>query len=186
MPGPDIYFLTLHEPYQDPADQQPIDCTIVHAQTLLHPLLPQPGAGRVYRCLVEAPGRSPGCLVPLSTLTFELGGGRLWGKVADWEAVSASVAQLARRRHCDSLRIGLPQVAAVLMGGGPTTRHAIYVTDGTQFTAGGPERQRELDNLAAHVHSFADQQPFWTGDNLVSPPAQPARMPYEPAVPARH
>jgi hypothetical protein len=50
----------------------------------------------MYRCLTEFPSRTPGCVVPLSTLTFELDGGRLWPQVADWEAVVAAIVNLTR------------------------------------------------------------------------------------------
>ena len=50
---------------------------ITHARSFLHPDLSQPDGGRVYRSLTEAPGRVPGCLVPLSELDYELCGGRL-------------------------------------------------------------------------------------------------------------
>ena len=58
--------------------------------------VPQPDGGRMYRCLTEFPSRTPGCVVPLSTLTFELDGGRLWPQVADWEAVVAAIVNLTR------------------------------------------------------------------------------------------
>ena len=73
----DVYLLALHEPYQSPQHPAPINATIVHALTLLHPAVPQPDGDWMYRCLTEFPGRTPGGVVPLSTLTFELDGGRL-------------------------------------------------------------------------------------------------------------
>jgi hypothetical protein len=85
----DVYLLMLHTPYQSREHEVPIDATIVHARTLLHPAVPQPDGGRMYRCLTEFPARTPGCLVPLSTLTFELDGGELWPQVADWERVGS-------------------------------------------------------------------------------------------------
>ncbi|MET7997892.1 hypothetical protein ABZU76_44115 [Amycolatopsis sp. NPDC005232] len=74
--------LALHEPNQSQQGQM-INATVVHAKTLLHPRVPQPDDGRMYRCLTEAPGRVAGSLVPLCTLTFELAGGQLWPQVAD-------------------------------------------------------------------------------------------------------
>jgi hypothetical protein len=41
----------------------------VHVRTLLHPALPQPDAGRVYRCLTEFPGRVPVATCPCPTWT---------------------------------------------------------------------------------------------------------------------
>jgi hypothetical protein len=39
----DVYFLTLHEPYEAPEHPVPINATIVHALSLLHPAVSQPG-----------------------------------------------------------------------------------------------------------------------------------------------
>jgi hypothetical protein len=77
----DVYLLILREPYQSAENPVPLDATIVHALTLLHRAVPQPDDGRMYRCLTEFPSRVPGCVVPLSTLTFELDGGSLWPQV---------------------------------------------------------------------------------------------------------
>lgn len=94
----DVYLLTLHEPYRAPNHPVPINATIVHALTLLHPVVPQPDGGRMYRCLTEFPGRTPGCLVPLSTLTFELDGGALWHRIGDWERAVEAVVHVARNQ----------------------------------------------------------------------------------------
>ena len=59
----DVYLLMQHEPYTSSEHPVPIDATIVHALTLLHPAVPQPDGGRMYRCLTEFPSRTPGCLV---------------------------------------------------------------------------------------------------------------------------
>ena len=93
----DVYLLTMHDPYDEPGAPAPVNGVIVHALTLLHPDLPQPDAGRIYRCLTEFPGRTPGCLVPLSTLNYELDNGRLWPEIADdWRAVMRALVALTR------------------------------------------------------------------------------------------
>jgi hypothetical protein len=176
----DVYLLALHEPYQSPQHPVPINATIVHALTLLHPAIPQPDGGRTYRCLIEFPGRTPGCVVPLSTVTFELDGGRLWPQVADWERVVDAVVHIARRQGCDAMPMGLPQLTAVLVGGGPNTVHELHHPDGSRSQAGPVDRQRHLEELAGHVHRFAAEGPFWPGDNLVPPPREPRKMPYQP------
>lgn len=176
----DVYLLALHEPYQSAQHPVPINATIVHALTLLHPAVPQPDGGRMYRCLTEFPGRVPGGVVPLSTLTFELDGGQLWPLVADWERVVDAVVRIARRQGCDAMPMGLPQVAAVLVGGGPNTVHELYHPDGSRSQAGPVERQQHLDELTGHVRQFAVEGPFWPGDNLVSPPREPHVLPYKP------
>jgi hypothetical protein len=176
----DVYLLVLHEPYESPEHPVPIDATIVHAVTMLHPAVPQPDGGRMYRCLTEFPSRVPGCLVPLSTLTFELDGGRLWPQIADWDAVAAAVVSLSRARDCDALPLGLPATTAALMGAGPTTSVAIHHPDGSRSVVGGAERQACIQELADAVRSFAASGPLWPGDGLIAPPAEPAVMPYQP------
>jgi hypothetical protein len=53
----DVYLLALHESYTSPDHLVPIDATVVQALTLLHPAVPQPDGGRIYRCLTEfSPG----------------------------------------------------------------------------------------------------------------------------------
>jgi hypothetical protein len=178
----DVYLLVLHEPYESAEHSVPVDETIVHALTLPHPLVPQPDGGRMYRCLTEFPSRTPGCLVPLSTLTFELDGGRLWPQVAEWEAVTDAVVRLSRTRTCDAFPVGLPPVAAALLGSGPATTVTVTVhrPDGTRQVVGGPERQGYIDELADIVRSLAARGPFFPGDGLTDPPAQPEVMPYKP------
>lgn len=176
----DVYLLVLHEPYQSPEHPVPIDATIVHARTLLHPAVPQPDGGRMYRCLTEFPSRTPGCLIPLSTLTCELGGGQLWPQVADWEAVVAAIVSLSRAGACDAIPLGLPPAAALLLGAGPATDLTVYRPDRSRSVIGAPERQEYIEELAGAVRSFVAQGPFYPGDNLTPPPAEPAIMPYEP------
>ena len=77
----DLYFLTVRECPPGRLLRVPAGglaaAVITHARSFLHPDLPQPDGGRVYRSLTEAPDRVPGCLVPLSELDYELCGGRL-------------------------------------------------------------------------------------------------------------
>jgi len=176
----DVYLLALHEPYQSPQHPVPINATIVHALTLLHPAVPQSDGGRMYRCLTEFPGRTPGEVVPLSTLTFELDGGQLWPRVADWERVVDAVVHIARHQGCDAVPMGLPQLTAVLVSGGPTTVHELYHPDGSRSQAGPVERQQHLDELTGHVRRFTAEGPFWPGGNLVAPPRKPRVLPYKP------
>jgi hypothetical protein len=176
----DIYLLTLHEPYVSPQHSMPINATIVHAATLLHPAVPQPDGGRIYRCLTEFPGRTGGCVVPLSTLTFELDGGALWHQVGDWERVVGAAVEVARTRGCDAVPLGLPQVAVALLAGGPHTVLELSYPDGRRSSVGPAERQQQLDELTGYVHRFAAQGPFWPGDNLVAPPHEPHTLPYKP------
>jgi hypothetical protein len=91
-----VYFLMVHEPYEDPGAPAQVNGLIVHAAALLHPSLPQPDAGRVYRHLTEFPGRRTGCVVPLTQLKHELDDGRLWPRVTDWKTLTATLIALSR------------------------------------------------------------------------------------------
>ncbi|GAA2225365.1 hypothetical protein GCM10010413_19970 [Promicromonospora sukumoe] len=182
MAAKDVYLLALHEPYQSAAHPVPINATIVHARTLLHPAVPQPDGGRMYRCLTEFPGRVEGGLVPLSTLTFELDGGRLWYEVADWEAVVEAVVKLSHSGECDAMPLGLPQPVGALLANGPRVQLDVYSRNGPA-TLGPADRERELNVLTAHVREFLLDGLFWPGDDLVEPPRRPRKMPYRPMRP---
>lgn len=99
------------------------------AGLLLHPAVPQPAGGRTYRCLTEFPGRTPGSVVQLSTLTSELDGGALWHQIGDWERVLEAVVKVARTGRCDAVPLGLPDVAAALLAGGQQTVHELHHPD---------------------------------------------------------
>lgn len=66
-----------------------------------------------------------------------------------------------------------------LLSGGPHTTQNLHYPDRVEVV-GAPERQELLTNLARHVAKFAAEAPVWPGDGLVTPPATPARMPYQP------
>src|SRR5215471_14008474 len=53
----DVYFLTVHEPYEIPGAPAPVNGVIVHALTFLHPGLSQPDA-RLLRVDAAGPGPS--------------------------------------------------------------------------------------------------------------------------------
>ena len=86
----------------------------------------------MYRCLTEFPSRTPGCLVPLSTLTFELDGGLLWPEIANWKRVVDAVVRLVQDKACDAMPLGLPSVAAASLANGPYTEVNVYRPDGKQ------------------------------------------------------
>jgi hypothetical protein len=181
----DVYFLALHEPYQSAEHPVPINATIVHAKTLLHRAVPQPTGGLMYRCLTEFPVRFPGCVVPLSTLTYELNGGEGWDQIGDWEPVVTAVVQLARQGMCDAMPLGLPPVAAGPLAHGPATVLTVGSPNKRPTQVGPADRQYHLDQLTQAVRGNVAQGPFWPGDDLVTPPRQPAVLPYQPYSPHR-
>lgn len=176
----DVYLLCMHEPYESADHPVPINATIVHAATLLHPQIPQPDGGLMYRCLTEFPGRTPGCVVPLSTLTYELDGGRLWERIGDWEGVTDAVTTLVRAGRCDALSMGLPQLTALSLANGPTADVCARHPDGGQSRLGPADRKRHLDELTGHLRANIAQGQIWPGDGLTAPPAHPVALPYRP------
>lgn len=176
----DVYFLALHEPYSAPEHPVAINATIVHARTLLHPSLPQPDGGLMFRCLTEFPDRVAGCVVPLSTLTYELGGGALWHEIGDWERVVEGIVRLSRERQCDAMPLGLNSRATAVLGNGPYTEHTMHYVGGPRETYGPADRRAEIATMTRHVEDFVAGGPFQPGIGLIRPPLEPAVLPYRP------
>ena len=88
--------------------------------------------------------------------------------------------RLSRTGACDAFPVGLPPVAAALLGSGPATTVTMHRPDGTRQVVGGPERQGYIDELARTVRSLAARGPFFPGNHLTAPPTQPIAMPYKP------
>ena len=178
----DVYFLTLQPPYEEPGAPGPVNALIVHAATLLHPRLPQPDAGRMYRCLTEAPGRARGCLVPLSVLDWELAGGTLWRQVGDWQAVTRSLAGLARTKTLfESKPLVLTAPAVGLLSAPPGAEVRLITPDGV-IVLGDAHRARLMSALASVLPEPAGHPPLWPGDGLLPPPPDPPAMPYRPCA----
>lgn len=142
--------------------------------------MPQPYGGLVYRWLTEFPSRTPGCLVPLSTVSFELDGGRLWSHVGDWEAVVEAIARRRGTRAATPWVMALPELTLAMLAGGPTTTLHVTGIDGRRSVLGGHDRQDHLDRLKGQLDAMLATGPFWPGDDLVAPPRTPLVMPYQP------
>jgi hypothetical protein len=184
----DVYLLLVHEPRTHPVrGVGEVNVVIVHALTLLRSDLPQPGGARIYRCLTEFPGRIPGCVVPLSTLAYELDNGRLWPQVADWKAVSEAVVRLAftpGQGQCRSLPMRVDYPYDALLAGGPyaVIRHdaASDSCDLDGPVLGTGHRRALLNLLADRVADRSPRAEVWAGGATIPPPADPAVMPYQP------
>lgn len=195
----DVYFLIVHEPRPHPASfGLPVNVVIVHALTLLRADLPQPDAARIYRCLTEFPGRIPGCVVPLSALTYELDDGRLWPQVADWQAVTEAVIRLALnpdrgQRPCRSYPLTVDYPYNALLAGGPYTvirqdpasdpndlDDLDDVDDVDDPILGTRHRRAFLNLLADQVAHDSPRPEVWADGNLIPLPADPPAMPYQP------
>jgi len=184
----DIYLLIVHEPRPHPVlGVGQVNVVIVHALTLLRSDLPQPGAARMYRCLTEFPGRIPGCVVPLSTLAYELDNGRLWPQVADWETVSGAIVQLAFTSgpgRCGSLALQVEHPYDALLARGPyaVIRHdaASDSCDLDGPVLGSSHRRALLDLFADQLADCPPRAEDWAGGEISPPAAEPAVMPYQP------
>jgi hypothetical protein len=184
----DVYLLLVHEPRPHPvlAGGQ-VNVVIVHALTLLRSDLPQPDAARVYRSLTEFPGRVPGCVVPLSTLAYELDNGRLWPRVGDWKAVSEAVVSLAftsGQGQCRSLPLHVDHPYHALLADGPyaVIRHH-DASDSCHLDGqvlGTSHRRGLLSLFADRVADWSPRADVWAGGETILPPADPAVMPYQP------
>jgi hypothetical protein len=130
----------------------------------------------MYRCLTEFPGRSDGCIVPVSTLTAELDGGLFWPLVADWERVVEAIARLSRGRFCDAMPLGLPADMAGSLSSGPDTALTVYYADRREIL-GPEERPALLRQLENSLRAMVNQRPFWPGEDLLEPPAEPRLNP---------
>jgi hypothetical protein len=184
----DVWFLMVRDPLSPVRSLTDLPAgmaVIVHARTLLHPALPQPDAGRVYRCLTEFPGRVPGCLVAVSDLDYELCGGRLWADIADRHQVLSALARLTAGPHrCDCLFLSVWPRDAELLNGGPFSHWQVLTsTGGEAYVAaaeGTAERRALLASLEQTVRCLAAGRDWWPGGNLLPPPQDPAVMPYQP------
>jgi hypothetical protein len=178
---PDVYFLAMHSPLEEPGAPAPVNGLIVHALTLLHPWLPQPDGGRIYRCLTEFPGRVPGCLVPLSTLNYELDDGRLWPHVADWQDVTRALVELSRTPgSCEAIVLALAPADATLLAAGPYTPVRAINDDGALLVLGTADRQHLIARLTSELPAATGEPRFWPGADLIPPPTLPITMPYKP------
>lgn len=166
----DLYLLAGHEPYLDRRHPVPINATIVPVGSLLHARVLQPDGGMIYRYLTEFPNRRAGEIVPLPTITFELGGGDLWPAVGDYQAVVEDLVALSRAGGCDAVPIGLPETTLILLINGPLTINSVYRPDGSTEQVGPAERQAALDNLSGKISVLVQEGPLWPGDHLVPPP----------------
>ena len=177
----DVYFLTVHDPLDMDGAPAPVTAMIVHAKTFLHPDLPQPASASIYRCLTEFPGRTPGCLVPLSTLHYELDDGRLWPQVGDWQGVVRALLTLARipGGSAESMPLALPPAETALLASGPHSAIRAYGPGGPMIF-GTSERNALIRDLTASLPTATGGRPLWPGDNLIEPSCEPRTMPYQP------
>ncbi|MFC4469256.1 hypothetical protein ACFPH6_32880 [Streptomyces xiangluensis] len=164
----DVYLLFAHEPYYPGAGAQEINATLVPAASLLHPRVRQPDGARIHDRLIQ--GRQPGEIVPLATLTHELGGGVDWPAVGDWASVTIDLLQLVHDGECDALSLGLPEIARALICTGPHSHvHAFDAATGQFVAYGSTERAAVLAEVDTFLACLVAEQDLWPGDGLLAP-----------------
>ncbi|MDI5907018.1 MULTISPECIES: hypothetical protein [Streptomyces] len=169
----DVYLLFAHEPYYPSAGTQEINTTLVAADTLLHPQVQQPDGARIHDRLTR--GRQPGEIIPLATLTHELGGGADWPAVGDWENVITDLLQLVRAGECDALSLGLPDIARALIIAGPHSQVRAFDAGADELITYGPnERAAVLAEIDTFLTCLVAEQDLWPGDGLLPPLFQQA------------
>jgi hypothetical protein len=168
-----VYLLFAHEPYYPGDGAQEINTTVVAAASLLHPQVQQPDGARIHDRLTQ--GRQPGEIIPLSTLTHELGGGADWPTIGDWEKVTTDLVQLVHARECDALSLGLPEIARALIITGPHNHVRAFDAAADEFIDYGPkERAAVLAEVDAFLGSLVAEQDLWPGAGLLPPLFQQA------------
>ena len=160
----DAYLAFAHEPYLDGANE--VNLTLVAAESLLHPEVLQPDGARIYKVLTHQ--RSPGEVVPLSTLTSELDD---WSTVGDWEQVTTDLLRLGRQQEFDSMQFGLPPLSLALICRGPEGVVKLITPDG-ESSYGPADRAEVLAMLTANLSDFLAEGPMSPGHGLLHPPQQ--------------
>lgn len=166
----DVFLLFAHEPYYPQDDAQEINTTVVAANTLLHPQVKQPDGAQIHALLTH--GRQPGTVVPLATLTHELGGGDNWPAVGDFERVTIDLVTLARRQLCDALSLGLPTVERALVCIEPAADREVRILDskvGDVIAYRQNDRGEVLAEVRRILSSIKPERPLWPGDHLMPP-----------------
>ncbi|MBO4259616.1 hypothetical protein [Streptomyces griseorubiginosus] len=164
----DVYLLFAHEPYYPGPATREVNTTLVAADTLRHPRVVQPDGTRIHDLLTR--GRTPGEIIPLATLTHELGGGAGWPVVGDFERVILDLLTLVQTHSCDALSLGLPEIARALICTGPESQVRAFDAAADEFTVYGPDdRTRVLTEVGMFLTGLAAEQPFWPGDGLLPP-----------------
>uniref|UniRef100_A0AAU2AF39 Uncharacterized protein n=1 Tax=Streptomyces sp. NBC_00093 TaxID=2975649 RepID=A0AAU2AF39_9ACTN len=165
----EVYLLFAHEAYHPgPGGTQEINVTVVAAGSLLHPQVCQPDGARIHDLLTQ--GRKPGEIVPLATLTHELGGGAGWLAIGDWERVTTDLLHLVRLGDCDALSLGLPEIARALLCTGPHGHVRAYDAAARDFVDYGPAaRAAVLAEVDAFLAGLVAEQDLWPGDDLLAP-----------------
>lgn len=166
----DVFLLFAHESYYPDDGTQEINTTVVAADTLLHPQVKQPDGTRIHDLLTR--GRRPGTVVPLATLTHELGGGANWPEAGDFERVTQDLLLLGQQQRCDALSLGLSVLERALVCIGPDVDQEVRIFDSNEgdfVTYGQDDRMAVLADARKILTSIKPERPLWPGDHLLPP-----------------
>ncbi|MFD5814698.1 hypothetical protein [Streptomyces sp. NPDC127038] len=166
----DVYLLFAHEPYFPDQGIQEVNTTVVTAETLLHPQVRQPDGARIHDLLTR--GRERGAIVPLSTITHELGGGTKWPEVGDFERVTRDLVVLMQRELCHGLCLRLPELDRALVCIGPAAGQEVRIfdTEAGDFVAYGQrDRAEVLAAVGRILRAVKAERPLWPGEDLRRP-----------------
>ncbi|MCW8101662.1 hypothetical protein [Streptomyces tauricus] len=168
VPAAETYLLFAHEPYYPGPGTREINTTVVSAGALLHPRVRQPDGSHIHDRLTR--GRQADEIVPLSTLTHELGGGADWPTVGDWESVTSDLLRLVRDGECDALSLGLSEIARALICTGPHSHVRAVDTAASRLIDYGPtERAAVLTEIGTFLARLVAERALWASDGLLAP-----------------
>ncbi|MFF0142616.1 hypothetical protein ACFYRN_40065 [Streptomyces sp. NPDC005227] len=164
----DVFLLFAHEPYYPDNGVQEINTTVVAADTLLHPQVKQPDGARIHDLLTR--GRRSDGVVPLATLTHELGSGDNWLTVGDFERVTVDLVALVRRQQCDALSLELSAVERALVCKGPGADQEVRIFDcatGDFIAYQQDDRAAVVAEVRRILTAIKPERPLWPGDHLL-------------------
>ncbi|MFD5818359.1 hypothetical protein [Streptomyces sp. NPDC127038] len=163
----EVYLLFAHEAYFPWTGAQEVNTSLVAAASLLHPHVLQPDGMQIYDRLTR--GRRLGEIVPLATLTYELGGGAAWPRVGAWETVTRDLLRLIGGGGCDALSLNLSVHDRTLVCCGPHSTLRSYDGELGEYRTYGPaDRDEVLVSIGRELARVEAGCALWPGDNLVS------------------
>lgn len=146
-----IYVLACHDPITLPGSPYPASASVWDSRALLDSRLPGPDAMHLHHLIVAPPWRRRGEVVPLSTVTAEVGGD-LDTAVAGWLRVVERLLQLSRAEEIEALPLSLNQPRWELLQSPPTGQvTAIDATGATILAAAA--RAQLVEDITSHVDS---------------------------------
>lgn len=163
-----IYMLACHDPITLPGSPFPASASVWDARALLDSRLPGPAAARLHHLVTVPSWRRPGEVVPLSTLTAEVGGD-LDAVVAGWARVVERLLDLSRAEDLEALPLSLNRPRWELLQSPPTGKVTTIDEAGVTILAAA-DRAQLLDDITKHVRAtVSDDGDLDCGSHLTRP-----------------